>query len=168
MAKNFSSLGSRTFTEGLVVKFFPSTGASWVGNFIDGECGISTVIDHPNGKSVIAISGGLGYIVDPEHQTLLGSIAGCIWHVTKYQGENLLIFGDNCGFEAIGESGIVWKTRRIAWDEMRNIRLIGSTIYGEARELDDSWTPFEVDAKTGQLLKGSWVSKEGESLNEIS
>jgi hypothetical protein len=39
---------------------------------------------------------------------------------------------------------------------MRNLKLVGSTIIGEALDPDDSWREFSVDLTTGVAVGGSY------------
>jgi hypothetical protein len=49
----------------LVVRFFPTEGESWAGNFASGIGGANGAIAHPDQWQVIVISTGWGYVVDP-------------------------------------------------------------------------------------------------------
>jgi len=74
LAKAFPSSWARTGREGYVVEIRPNKGATWVGNFRPGFSGFSGTYRHPNGCDVLVVSGGQGYVVDPEMQALRGEI----------------------------------------------------------------------------------------------
>ncbi|TWT74503.1 hypothetical protein Pla123a_33260 [Posidoniimonas polymericola] len=57
----------------------------------------------------------------------------------------------------MGASGLAWKTRRLSWDGFRELRVAGSSLFGEAyTPMGDSWHEFEVDLETGEAVGGSY------------
>src|SRR5262245_11223124 len=69
LAEPFTATGQGTYREGLVVRFETDDGQSWVGNFQRGYSGFEMAIDHPNGREVVVIAGGQGYVVNPEDRS---------------------------------------------------------------------------------------------------
>jgi hypothetical protein len=56
-----------------------------------------------------------------------------------------------------GQKGTLWKTRRISWDGMGDIRMSGSTLSGEAWDaVHDTWREFHVDLETGVVIGGAF------------
>lgn len=67
------------------------------------------------------------------------------------------MFCDGLGFEAINKTGRWWRSPRSSWDEIRDIRIDGTTLRGEATmpTLDGSkWVPFTLDLITGRCEDG--------------
>ena len=168
-AKPFSATWHGTHTEGFAVKFHTSDGREWMGNFVAGNEGFSTALDHPKRKWVVVISGGQGYVVDPETEAQVETLDSTIQDVIPCPEIGGLIFGNGLWFVAIGPDGLLWRTRRIAWgDGVQNVRIENSLLLGEAFDpMSDSWTPFEVDVQSGEQTKGAWVSKDGEILKKV-
>jgi len=151
----FTATGQAKYSEGLVVEFQPSRGDRWVGNFAKGLTSFSKVLPHPNGTSVLVISGGQGYVIDPDSRALIKTIGGWFDAALEVLHRQLIILQGSVDVMALGSAGRVWETRRLSWDGMRSVRVSGDKLFGEARELDDSWTPFEVDLNSGKVTGGS-------------
>jgi hypothetical protein len=168
-AKPFTPSGHGTHMEGFVVRFRPTTGEGWVGNFVAGGGGCSTVLQHPNGRWFIVISRGQGYVVDPETRSQVETFGATIDTAIPCPDTNCIIFGDGLRFFAVGPEGLLWRTRRIAWgDGVRNARTEEGVLLGETFDpMTEKWSEFEVDAQTGNQTKGAWVSKDGERLRKV-
>jgi hypothetical protein len=163
-AEPFSATGMGTQSEGFVVSFCPRSGESWVGNFQPGLSNFSAAENHPDGHRVIVVSGGQGYVVDPDDRKRWESFGADV--VQILHAGDLLVFGTGVDFVAIGHEGIRWRTRRVSWDGMRNVNVApsGRLIEGEAwSPLDDEWTRFEVDTNTGHVVGGSYPMGLGAS-----
>lgn len=159
MALPFSHTGMGTHREGFVVKFFPSTG-TWIGNFQRGLSSLDHVFSHPNEKHAVIVAGGTAYVVDPDSRNLIESFGGQIDAIIPVPELRYVLIRNGVSFEAMGPTGIVWKSRRISWDGMRNISLLGSTVHGEAYRpegVEVMWDAFELDILTGSVTGGSWA-----------
>lgn len=154
----FPSGGSASHREGLVVRFGKGESA-WIGNFQPCLSRFNAVETLPNNQHVLVVSGGAGYIVDPSTRFLVGEVGGAIVGLTRYEAANLLILNhQGISFEAIGESGPVWKTRRISWDGFRDPRIIAEQIVGEAwQPFSPQWVQFTVNIRTGEVQGGADV-----------
>jgi hypothetical protein len=154
----FSSAGQGMHREGFVVEFHPASGARWVGNFQPGLTSFSTTLRHSDGHSVIVISGGQAYHVDPDSRALLGEFGAAIADVVPVPGRSMIIFSDGIRLLALQPSGFVWKTERISWDGIRALVLSRDHISGEACDpMKDGWTPFSVSLESGQTTGGSYT-----------
>src|SRR5262249_4803955 len=76
----FPSSGAGRHREGLVVRFNPGNVESWVGNFQRGATTYNAVLAHPDGRQVVVIAGGEGYVIDPESRS---ETTGLIWPTIK-------------------------------------------------------------------------------------
>src|SRR5689334_7941654 len=95
MAEGFSASGQGMHREGLVVRFMPLSAEAWVGNFQGGPASdCNQVLGHPNGREVIVIAGGQGYIVDVCARKCLGTFGGIVNSVFEVRDQNLVIFGN--------------------------------------------------------------------------
>jgi hypothetical protein len=161
--EQFSATGLGTHSEGFVVRFVPDDGEPWTGNFQPGLTNWQGVYAHPNGRNALVVSGGQGYVVNPETRKL-ESLAGAAiaWVLSIPDRQVLLIDDQGTAFEAIGAKGREWRTRRISWDGFQNIRITGAEIGGEAwNAIDQGWEPFRVDLLTGLSEGGGyhWVDQ---------
>jgi hypothetical protein len=154
LAEPFSPTGQGKHREGLVVRFTSETGESWAGNFQRDLGGIDRIVDHPNGSAIIVIAGGQGYIVDPTSRKCLGYLIKSLFVVAEL---NSIVLGNNLEFEAICATGFLWRSRRVSWDEMRNLSISDLTLTGEASDLGELWIPFAIDLVTGEVSGGSYT-----------
>ena len=143
--------------EGLVIRFYPDTSETWVANFQPGSGGWEGVLEHPNGKHLIVLARCQGYVVDPATRQRVQTFSGCIQHVIELPDLDAIVFSDGLGFEAIKSDGIWWRSPRISWDEIRNIKVEGTILRGEASSPiggGNTWVPFTLDLMTGQCEDG--------------
>ncbi len=160
---SFQKEGGHYASEGIVVEFTDGSGASWVGNFQPCGGNYSTVLPHPNDRDVIVIAGGQGYIVDPLEQQVVELFGGHIETVIEVPERKLVVFGNGLAFEAYGTRGNMWRSRRISWDGIKNIRQEGEALVGDAwTPLDqkDDWQPFRVSLIDGTVQGGSYNGPE--------
>jgi len=157
LAEPFIVSGRRRHSEGYVVQFTRSAGDSWVGNFQRGAGAIDTVVEHPNGKELLVISGGQGYVVDPEDRCKREYFGGCIDSVFPVEENKTVILGNGLWFEAFGVAGPLWRSKQVSWDGLRELRHDGTILRGEAwSPVEDCWLPFELDLITGSHQGGSY------------
>jgi hypothetical protein len=158
-AIGFSATDSGLHSEGLVVEFQVDDAPTWVGNFIPGLSDFDYVGHHPNGKDILVISGGQAYLVDPVQRACSEMFGAAIVSVQAHPSRNWLILNDqDLFFFAVSPSGVAWRSPRVSWDGLRNVRTEGESIVGEAWEPGDSWFPFKIDVNTGELTGGSYPS----------
>ncbi len=156
LPEQFSDSGQGKHREGFVVEFEPSDGASWIGNFQPGYAqGYSQVILHPDGQRLLVIAGGTAYVVDPETRELIATFGGGVEIVLADEERHQLIIGNGLWFEAVTASGMRWRSRRLSWDGIQNVRIDGSALRGEAWNLSD-WSEFTVDLQTGDVVGSSY------------
>jgi hypothetical protein len=150
-------------SEGLVVRFNPDTPETWVANFQpgSGSGGWEGVLEHPNGKHLVVLARGQGYVVDPVTRQCMEVFSGFILDVVELPDLGAILVSDGIRFEAIKSDGIWWSSPRISWDEIRNIKFEGTILRGEASSPargDSSWVPFTLDLMTGQCEDGVYES----------
>jgi len=155
---NPEPFGWRYPREGFVVEFYPEKKPAWVGNFAPGGGGgISDVVEHPNGKHLIVVANGDGYIIDAETRTLQSTFSWGIFYFDLVPELQEIVFGNPIYFFAIGPTGLRWRTRDIAWgDGIRAIKRNGTNLSGESyNPLYDSWNKFSVNLVDGEAQGGS-------------
>jgi hypothetical protein len=114
--------------------------------------GFNTVIPSLRDDAVHVIAGGQGYEVDPRRRYLHSVFGGSIEIAVTACSQGLLIMGDGIRLEAWVGHDLRWQSRRISWDGMRNVRVEGDKIAGEAwSPVDDCYCPFTVDLATGRV-----------------
>jgi hypothetical protein len=166
MATPFASDWGRLGREGTVVEF-ETDRSTWVGNFEPGLWGLTAV--HPHGDRAIVLARGDVWIVDPEQRS-----GECVLPVV----DDLLEVDDPKGWifsrqglalARIGPAGLVWHTRRISWDGLADLRVVGGKVIGTAySHIDDGWHPFSVDLRTGRASGGSYLEDDGWGWERIA
>jgi hypothetical protein len=97
-------------------------------------------------------------VIDPEERRLLAFFGGAIDVALVVPPRNLLVIGCNgIWLEAWENSGLRWRSRRISWDGIRDIRIENGKVKGEAwSPIDNVDYPFEVNLATGAVDGGSY------------
>lgn len=67
------------------------------------------------------------------------------------------MFSNGLWLEATEGERLLWRTRRLSWDGMMEVRVDGERIVGNAYDpMNDEWTPFAVEIATGEAVGGSY------------
>lgn len=153
----FTATGQGGHREGYVVRFYPDDSAPWVGNFAAGISSFDGVVPHPDGRHLIVVAGGQGYVVDPNNRFHRAYFGGSIEIALPVPELSSVLFGDGLWFELLARDGLLWRSRRISWDGMRGICREGLRLFGEAwSPIEDCWLPFELDMNSGECAGGSY------------
>tara|TARA_R110002020_G_scaffold466285_2_gene688736 strand:- start:1825 stop:2379 length:555 start_codon:yes stop_codon:yes gene_type:complete len=144
--------------DGVIVQINPEHGETWIGIFAFGNVsknGALGVYTTPHSNKLCVVANGAGYIVssdNPEKWEEIKSIPIIDARISKAQ--NLLIFADYTGLIAYNDNGVKWKTRRLAWDNLKIIELSDDYIKGEYFDIrSDRDEFFEVNLVSG-ISKG--------------
>lgn len=152
----FTATGRGTHSEGFVVRFHPPSAESWVGNFQPGMCGCDGVFMHPDGRTVIVLSGGQAYHLDPQSRTCLRYFGGCISTVIREGLRGLVLLADSEQLWLLESAGLRWVSERVSLDGIRDLRIEPDAIVGEAyAPMSDRWYSIAVSLDTGRL-RGRW------------
>ena len=155
MPEQFGATGQSMHREGFVVAFSPSEAPMWVGNFQRGSTSLDVVLVSRSDATVTVIAGGLAYVVDPGSRSCIRTFGDRIEQV--FELGDLAVFSNGLWMEATDGERIVWRTRRLSWDGMRNAHVDGEKIVGDAYDpMEDIWTRFTVDLATGEVEGGSY------------
>lgn len=155
--------------DGLWLKVTPAAGGSWIGVFAFGVSKrFSRVLSTFDPESFCVVSEGAGYIVrasklDSWEQVTLTPITNV--HALPEEGH--LIFCNFTRLAAYGSNGLVWRSPRVCWDELRIGRVTETAIEGVGYDPTNSVTherPFAVDRKNGHSLLPSPVSADGKPI----
>jgi len=88
-----------------------------------------------------------------------------VLEVRSIPDHKILVFGDFTRIAAYGSSGLVWRSPRVCWDELKIVAITYDTIEGTGYDpttLGES--RFLVDLKTGRSLLPSPVSTDGKPV----
>jgi hypothetical protein len=158
LVTNFSPNGRGGHSEGFVVEISPSPLQSWVGNFQRGDGSLDKVIQHPDDRHVIVVAGGQGYIIDALSRELTCLLESGVSSMLIISDQRQVVVSDDIRLQLVGSQGLIWSTRRIAWDGIQELRLDGDFIRGQAwNVIDDCWDDFAVDLETGSVAGGAYA-----------
>lgn len=150
----FAASGQGTHSEGFVVRFHPASGDPWVGNFQPGICGYDGVLMHPDGRTVIVVSGGQAYQIDPRSRACLRHFGGCISAVVRDDTRRLVVLADLTRLWLLDAARERWVSERVSLDGIRNLRIEAESVVGEDYDpMSDHWHPFSVSLETGRLQR---------------
>jgi hypothetical protein len=162
----FPSDGAGRHREGVVVRFNPASVEPWVGNFQRGLTPYDSVLARPDGRQVVIVAGGQGYVIDPEMrretQRLMPASINLAISMPEF---NQIVLGNDLEFGAIRADGTGWNSGRLSWDGIKNVSTSAATLRGEAYSpLSDSWFPFTLDLLTGESFGAIYPTEFGRAV----
>jgi hypothetical protein len=146
------------YSEGFVVRFFKSNGDNWVANFQPGWTKCNEVFDFPDSDRIIVIAGGLGYVMQPDNEKPINTF-GVTIDFTIRISEERIIATDNTDVREISSVGEVWRSPRISWDGIKDIKIENEQLTGlsfDPMDENNEWIPFSIDLKTKEIQGGSY------------
>lgn len=159
---------SRGERDGLWVKVQPNSGDPWFGVFaFDHDNFYTGIVSTPDPDRLCVISRGAAYIVsasDPEHWEMvdLPSISAPLAALDH----RLLIFPFFDRLSAYGLHGLVWRSPRVCWDDLKIEKITADTIEGTGYDptSKSGEMVFAVDIRTGRSLINPPKADDGSSV----
>jgi hypothetical protein len=147
------------------VEFLPEGKPSWIGNFQPGVSAYNSVVSILKGTLMLVIAGGHAYLIETDTRTLVKTFGGAINTILPAPGVSLLILGNGVWLEAWKGTEMQWRTRRISWDGIKDLKIEGESITRLAwSPFGDRWVGFSIDLKTGRAEGGSY--REAPKIHE--
>ncbi len=153
---------------GLWLKVKARSGKAWVGVFAFGynsPPAISRVLSSPDTDKVCVVSKGSAYVVNVEQPEAWEEIPILpVLEIRPLPEHKLLVLSDFTRLGAYGNSGLVWQSPRVCWDELKITKITGETIEGTGCDPANSLKQemqFAVDLRTGRSLLPPPVSIDG-------
>lgn len=146
--------------DGLIVKFMPNSGESWIGTFAWGTPttkGVSTgIFTSPSPEKVCVVSCGNAVIVEVGNPGNFEEVSAFpVMAVVPVPAREILIFSSQTKLYAYGTSGLVWESNRLAWDEIKITCVDGDILKGTVWDLQsEEDVPFQVNLETGHHYGG--------------
>jgi len=155
--------------DGLWLKFAAATGKPWVGVFAFGctsPPAFSRVVSSPDPERAVVIATGAGFLVKADDPSQWEEIqVRPILDIRSAPEHGILIFSDFTRLAAYGHKGLIWRSPKVCWDELRIGNVTRDTIEGtgyDPTNLDES--KFVVDIRTGRSLLPVPTSTDGKPL----
>jgi hypothetical protein len=146
--------------DGVILAIRPAAGEPWIGIFESYDYGAPPavaprqVLGWPDERSLCFVGGGGACVVRTDEPDETFEI-DCwpISDVLVVPDRELVVFGDFISLIAYGRDGVAWRTRRLAWDDVKIIKAEGETLtvsgYDPTASIDGSHPTFTVDLRTG-------------------
>ncbi len=146
-------------SEGCVLRLFKSDGTNWVANFRPGWTKYYNTFDFPDKKTIVVIAGGQGYVMSPDDEKPKFTFGLTITDVLQTT-DGSLICADNVYIIFLDNSnGQLWVSERISWDGIKDLKISGDTLYGQAYDPTNSiqeWSDFSINLKTKEITGGTY------------
>lgn len=150
----FPSAWTARGSEGVVVRVVTAA-RSWVGNFMPGAVGVTGCWKLGEEAGVVVAQGDVWHV-----SAISGSGAKLLAGATKVHeigGSGLLLEIDGIRLARMSESGILWESRRLSWDGLREVVVKGGCISGSGWSMPrDTWVAFAVDLGDGASSGGGY------------
>jgi hypothetical protein len=152
--------------EGLWLKIRSQNGKSWIGVFAFGSGPIIRVLSSPDPNRACVISFGAAYFVNSEQPGAYEEVSiKPVRDVRSVADHQLLLLGNFTSLAAYGRSGLVWRSPRLCWDDLKILNLTHDTVEGTGYDpINRGESRFAVDIRTGRSLLPSPTSTDGVPL----
>lgn len=139
-----------------VVEVLPRVSPRWVGQYAAGGLGgLSGVYACPSPNHLCVVVDGEAYLTDVERPRDGAVVAhDQVGQVVAVEGRPLLLLVRFIDIVALGPQGIVWKSQRLAVDDLRVVHASGDHIECTLDNLGGSPT-ITLEAATGQQVSGT-------------
>jgi len=167
---NFPRLKSsdRGEQDGIWLMVKRAGGEPWIGVFAIGGLGHSTfftgAVATPDPDRLCVIAHGNAYLVhagspDDWEQIPFHPVRD----VRPLVERKLVLFSDFVGIAGYGENGLVWRSPRLCWDDLKIDKITAQTIEGTGYDPTNATEPmrFVIDINSGQSLVPPLVSIDG-------
>jgi hypothetical protein len=147
------------YSEGYIVKFKKSDGEEWVANFRQGWTNYNNIFDLPELNLIVVFAGGQGYIMNPEEQKPKMTFGLTIKDVIQKEDRGLICSDGIHILLLDNKTGEIWKSDRISWDGIKDLKLVDNKISGQTYDPTNSnqhWSDFELDLETKEIKGGSF------------
>lgn len=159
-APDYEFAGPNAGARSVFVTVAPWTESSWTATFASPDPGrraLSALLATPSPTGLCVVERGtafLGDVRDPQRFTRL-PISGPVVSKMELPSENLLLLVTPRSISGIAASGLPWKTRRIAVDQIHVNGSVSGQAHGVADPGDDGSCDFEIDLTNGQVVGGA-------------
>lgn len=147
------------YSEGYVVKFKKTDGEEWIANFRPGWNQYNKIFEFPKHNIIVVFAGGQGYIMNPDQQKPLMTFGLSVNDVIQKDDGSLICSDDIHILILKNKTGEIWKSERISWDGIKDLKLVDNKIQGQSFDPTNSnqpWSDFTLDYETKELKGGSY------------
>jgi hypothetical protein len=148
--------------DGLLLDVRPVAAGDWIGCFAFGpfDTGLSAVIASPQPGRLFLISEGAGYLLNTADAAEWEEVACMPVREAKVVADhNMVLFSDFTNIAAYGCDGLIWKSRRLCWDDLQISSIVDNRLFGSGYDPTNSVKPrdnFMLDLRTGKVLESDF------------
>jgi hypothetical protein len=161
-------------SEGYVIKFYKDDGDFWIGNFPKGMTNLFDVKSYQNSPLILVISGGDGYLINPNTPKVLGRFEYMALELLEWQNNQLILATYDKVMIIDSNGATVWDIKLDISDGIKDLSIQDDILYGYAYDIysydqDNPWIKFQINLLTRELLwidepfiykpKISWIQK---------
>lgn len=153
-----SETGKPFYSEGFPVRFYRRDGTEWVANFEPGWTDLKQVIQLDNTDLLLVIACGTCYLMDPDDTKPVAVFGVGYSHILQANASRYVLH-DETHLTVIAADGTHWRTERISWDGLADVRIEKNVVSGLAfspTSTSDEWVAFSYDLDTGSLVGGGF------------
>ncbi len=159
---------SNPYSEGFVVRFFTSSGESWVANFTLGATPFNQVFEFPQTDVVVVIAGGMGYAMNRNQFKPLHFFGYSINKALEIDSSEVVL-ADWDSLIVINSKGEEIFNKLVSETTDSNVRgegaikdlsYQGRIVHGhsyDSRSKPEEWVGFTLDLDSGRLNGGSYL-----------
>jgi len=147
--------------DGYLIRVESKIAGPWQGIFAFGD--LSTHVANgiyscPDQRRLCVISNGEGYYVNADNPADCETVPLLpVLEVFPVPAVNLLVMHDWTDFAAYGPTGREWRTPRLSWDGLWDVRVEGTVLAGKSWcAPTDEAVEFQIDLTTGKCQGGAW------------
>lgn len=151
-----STVGGR---DGHIIRVMPYEGDSWVGIFAYGALspnGANGLYTLPDPARLCVVAQGQGYVVQANAPASYETVeAQPILDVRPIVEREIIVFATFTDLVAYGKAGQLWRTERLAWEELKITEVTADHIRGKVWDPQtESYVDFTIDPATGEHQGG--------------
>lgn len=106
---------------------------------------------------VLVLASGQAYVIETRTHVLIRELGGQISGIFSVENPDGFVVTNGLWFEREGPEGMIWRTRRISWDGVLDVKVEGKRINGLAvYPWAESPAPFKIDLDSGATTGGSY------------
>lgn len=140
--------------DGILLEVQPAHGKPWIGVFAPSGISpkeVSGIFTTPDPHRVCVVTAGIGYLVSTDDPRIWEDVeVAPIRDVRPVPSHRILVFADFTDLVAYGDSGLKWRTNRLAWDDLTITEITDVAIRGEYWDPSIETTRgFSVNLETG-------------------
>jgi hypothetical protein len=122
---------------------------------------VTRVFNHPDGRRVLVVAGGQGYVLDVQTARVDEYIGMDFCEALEISEPASLVFAGFTHLDVVTADG-VWRSARVSWDGIQDLELRGTCVVGNGWDaINDCEGRFAVDLETRQSTSDAYPRELG-------